>query len=155
MTILFLEDRGSVSVSITEMLEQKGYDVLSAYNINDAQSVWEARGKVPIDCLIIDLNMPADGLSVDEQKLTKGGLLTGWIWLQEHVFKEQPQMKAKTVIFSEYLNVFRTNITESEYVGVITIPKSAAYSPVEKLLKCVHAICARTKNEGLPYEEQA
>ena len=155
MRILFLEDRGSVSEPITGKLKQDGYDVISAYDINDAQSVWENRGKRPIDCLIIDLNMPADGLSDHEKEDTKGGLLTGWIWLREHVFKDDADMKAKTVIFSEYLNVFRMHVPESEYEGVVTIPKSAAYSPVEKLLKCVRSICARTKDEGLSSKEHA
>jgi CheY-like chemotaxis protein len=140
MTILFLEDRGSVSIHITEKLEQDGYDVVSAYNINDAQSAWESRKEKPIDCLIVDLNMPADGLSGREKEETKGGLLTGWIWLREHVFKEDPDTKTKTVIFSEYLDLFRMHVLESEYEGVVTIPKRAPYSPVEKLLKCVKKI---------------
>lgn len=145
MTILFLEDRGSVSVPLTEKLELDGYNVISAYDINDAQSVWENRKEMPIDCLIIDLNMPADGLSEDEQKQTNGGLQTGWIWLREYVFKDHAEMKARTVIFSDYLNPFREKVKESEYEGVITIPKSAAYSPVEKLLIEVKKIAQRSR----------
>jgi hypothetical protein len=143
MRILFLEDRGSVSVYITEKLKLDGHDVISAFDINDAQSVWERRGEEPIDCMIIDLNMRADGLKDHEMQQTMGGILTGWIWLREYVFKDQPDMRKRTLIFSDYLDLFRKGVAESEYKEVITIPKSAPYSSVEKLFKLVNDICAR------------
>lgn len=140
MRILFIEDRGSVSVPVTETLELDGYEVISAYDINDAQSAWENREVEPIDCLIIDLNMPADGLTDDQKKQTFGGLLTGWIWLRDYIFKDYPDMRKRTVILSDYLSIFREKVLENQYLGVVTIPKSAPYSPVEMLLKEVKKI---------------
>lgn len=140
MTILFLEDKGSVTEYVMEMLERDGHHrVIEAYDINDAQSAWEDRVQRPIDCLIIDLNMPADGLSKVEEAATAAGLLTGWIWLTDYVFKDAPRMKARTIIFSDYLGEFKSRVLEQEYAGITIIPKGSA-NPIDALMAAVEEV---------------
>ncbi|WP_321473453.1 hypothetical protein [uncultured Paludibaculum sp.] len=140
MNILFLEDRGSVTEYIKEILERDNkHRVIEAFDINDAQSSWEDRTKQPIHCMIIDLNMPADGLTEVEEAATAAGLLTGWIWLREYVFKVDPGMKARTIIFSDYLAEFKDRVPEEECRGISIIAKRSA-TPIESLLAAVEEI---------------
>jgi DNA-binding NarL/FixJ family response regulator len=138
MTILFLEDKGAVTEYVTEALKRLGHVVIEAYDVNDAQSAWEDRVSQPIDCLLVDLNMPADGLTDEEKGRTAAGLLTGWIWLETYVFPEVPEMRTRTIIFSDYLDDFTALVVpESRYSGVARVPKRAPYSPIERLLLAV------------------
>ena len=91
MNILILEDRGSVSSYLEDALINEGHTIFSAFNFNDAQSYWEEKQN-EIDCIIADLNMPPDGLKPEEIKNTKGGLLTGWVWLSNYVFTDNEEM---------------------------------------------------------------
>lgn len=84
MTILFLEDRGSVALPIKALLEERGHTVLHAFNCNDAETYLPE-----CDCYIVDLNLSTDGLSSEEVQQTKGGKLTGWVWLKRHYPSKQ------------------------------------------------------------------
>jgi hypothetical protein len=137
MNILVLEDRGSVSFYMEEALRNEGHIIFSAYNVNDAQSYWE---KENIDCIIVDLNMAPDGLKPEEIADTKDGLLTGWIWLSNYVFKDKPEMKRQTVIYTEYMGDLRENVSSQALEGIRLIPKRGFTSTAEQVFNHVKAI---------------
>lgn len=141
MNILILEDRGSVSYYMVETLKQE-HIVFDAYNVNDANSYL---GKEQIDCLIVDLNMSPDGLTQEEVVKTQGGILTGWIWLSNYVYKDRSDMKQKTIIYTEYMYALREAINkgvinEDELKGIYLVSKKGSASPAEKLLECLREI---------------
>jgi CheY-like chemotaxis protein len=145
MNILLLEDRGSVSFYLKEALTKEGHVVLDAMGINDAQSYW---GAEKIDCLIVDLNMSPDGLKPDETQQTKDGLLTGWFWLRNYVYKPSPAMKQRTIILSEYINALCECVPAEELKGIRLVPKKGSTSPAEQLLdhvKCIARVVERGK----------
>jgi len=125
MRILFLEDVGRVSYYIKQQLEKAGHEVDMAFNISRANGYLDekAQEKVQYDCLIVDLNMPTNGLKEEEIKNTHNGLFTGWIWLHDVVFKSNPDYHERTIIFSAYLNEFRERMPSEEIKGIIMIPK--------------------------------
>ena len=138
MKILVLDDRGSVNVHVAGMLEDEGHIVIRAFNCNDAESYWKK-----CDCLIVDLNLPTDGLSEDQIVHTRGGLLTGWVWLKTHVLSHKPEIAERTIIFSEYIANLREVVSTTEIGDVILISKRSPGSSVEKLLRSVKSICAK------------
>lgn len=139
MKILIVEDRGSVAIQMKHVLEQRGHEVLKAVSINDAQSFWEAGS---IDCLIVDLNMSPVGLEPAEIKETKSGLLTGWVWLKQRVYSDNPAMKQCTIIYTEYLDSLEEHVPESEWAVIERIRKKGSTSPGELVLNAVARIAA-------------
>ncbi len=139
MRVLFLEDRGDVAKHLKETLEERGHEVLRALEVSDAQSYWE--DKQPIECLIVDLNMDPAGLPEGMEKETKGGLLTGWIWLRESVFKERPKMKPRTIIYTDYLGQLRELVTPEELEGIYLVQKRDLFgSSADKVLEYLEQI---------------
>ncbi len=137
MTILLLEDRGSVSFGLQRLLEEDSHIIFNAFNINDAISYWE---DAAIECLIVDLNISPDGLKLGEIEETLGGLLTGWIWLREYVYTKKEEFKSRTIIYSNYLSDLEGNVHEDELKGLHLIPKSGIGSNVSDLLQKVKII---------------
>ena len=131
MKILILEDRGSVSFYMQEMLESEGHTTIPAFSIPDARTILKNDG---IDCIITDLNMDPWGLSPSQIRETRDGLLTGWIWLRDEVIKEKPHMKNRTIIYSEYGEALRKHIPEEELIGFRLISKSGPTSSAEQVL---------------------
>ena len=128
MNILLLEDRGSTAHFLLRWLKENGHLVLGkmnqgAYNINDANSIWSQRKEVPVHCMIVDLDVPPDGLSDDQIKDAGGGCLSGWIWLRNEVLQNEPEMRSRTIIYSDYVDVLREHIPEEEYYGVTLVEK--------------------------------
>lgn len=101
MNVLILDDRYMVNTAIADVFNKNGYTTLQCSNVYEAD---EQLAQYHIDYFIVDLSMPTAGLSEDERIQTKGGMLTGWVWLISHVYdnKEDERIRA-TVIFSEYL----------------------------------------------------
>lgn len=132
MNILVIEDRGSVSSYLEEALRSEGYKVFSAFNILDAQSFWENER---IDCIIADTNMSPEGLGLEEIQESKSGLLSGWIWLKNHVFRECPQMRGRTIVYSDYLEQLARNVPPDGLQGVYLLSKRGSTSPAAELLK--------------------
>lgn len=137
MNVLVFEDRGSVSHYLEEALRSQGHQVFSAFSVPDAQTYWEDE---EIDCIVADLNMSPEGLKDDGQERTARGLLTGWVWLVEHVFKEKEQMKPRTIIYSDYLNVLKDNVQADALKGVHLVPKKGTTSPAKEMLSFVERI---------------
>jgi CheY-like chemotaxis protein len=129
MNILFLEDRGSVSFYLKQNLENFGYSVFEASSIPEANSIWE---EVKIDCLIVDLNLTPDGLTEEEIDMTHNGILTGWVWLKQYIFPEQPSIRKKTIILSEYLSEL-DKLGDPDASLVTRIKKRAYPSPIDEI----------------------
>lgn len=131
MNILHLEDRGSVAYFFSRNLETRGHNILRAFNINDAQSYWNDRQSVPIDCIIIDLQVPMDGLTNEQIDNTEGGILAGWIWLHDEVLSTCPQMKRKSIIYSDFLSVLNNKIPSKQLKGIKLVFKDQRNSSDE------------------------
>jgi CheY-like chemotaxis protein len=145
MNILLLEDRGSVTYYLSEALEKKGHTVHEAYNINDAKSLWEDN-KESINCIIADLNMETDGLLPGKKEKTMGGVISGWIWLEDFL-EENSQMKSRVIVYSAYLKYLYLYFNENkikkevDYKGIIFIDKhDDVLDSVSELLKNVEKI---------------
>ncbi len=123
MKILLVEDLGSVSEYLVEALREQGHEVLEAGDIDDARSFWEDEGET-IDCLIVDLNMDPAGLDDTEIEATRGGLLTGWVWLTRHVFADDPDMRRRTIIYTDYLGKLEEHVKEADLAKVFRVAKS-------------------------------
>ena len=145
MNILILEDRGSVSFFMVEALKQRGHNVFSANTTNEATEFWNEQ---EIDCLIVDLNMSPEGLSKEQAEKTRGGLLTGWVWLQETVFNTRPEMRPHTIIYSEYTKELKSGVKDVDLEGISIIPKKAPTSTAEQVLEALNKISQKIKEGG-------
>lgn len=137
MNILVFENRGSVVKYLREALGKLGHDVFHAFSVYDAQSFWKDER---IDCLLVDLNIDPEGLEDDEIKETLGGLLTGWIWLREHVYKKDDAMKRRTIIYTEYSESLTENVSSEELDGIYLVPKRGSASSAQQVIKHVETI---------------
>lgn len=106
-----------------------------AFNINDANAIWNRRDEVPIHCMIIDLDVPKDGLS-DEQKTNldqmhdgAGSRLAGWIWLRDTVLRDAPEMRDRIIIYSDYIDLMHQYVPEKDNYAITVMPKNARSSP--------------------------
>jgi len=138
--ILVLEDRGTVAEYLEETLREAGHIVHSCFNVLDARSALSDS----IDCLIIDLNMPAEGLTKEQIAQTNAGMFTGWIWLRDEVYSNKPALREATIIYSDYLTQFRKEeqMKEEDVTGVTMIGKRDG-NGAKKLLAAVATIEAK------------
>ena len=137
MNILILEDRGSVSFYMAKYLEDEGYTVFQAHSIADAQSYYDSR---KIDCIIADLNMIPDGLTPEEKSKTKNGLLAGWVWLNNYVFRHDNNMRDRTIIYTEYLAQLKRYVPRESYETIKIIPKRGSSSSADEIIKHIDMI---------------
>ena len=141
MNVLVLEDRGSVSYYLEEALRSEGHTVFSATGIPDADSYWQSEC---IDCIVVDSNMSPDGLDAQEIQATKAGLLTGWVWLQNHVFAEHPEMRGQTIVYTDYLERLEQNSSDAvREGGPYLLSKKGSTSPAERFLKLIAEIARK------------
>jgi CheY-like chemotaxis protein len=140
VNILVLEDRGRVSYYMEEALRSRGHTVLSAGNIWEAQYHWDQRSETVVNCIIADLNMSSDGLTPDETERTQEGILTGWVWLTERVYRDDPEMMPRTVIYSEYLDYLKDRLSNDERRLVRQVSKRGSRSTTTEVLTCVQEI---------------
>jgi CheY-like chemotaxis protein len=126
-------------------LTELGHKVFSAYSVSDANSYLDEE---KIDCIIVDLNMPTNGLSQGEVELTNDGLLTGWIWLHEYVLKEKPNMKERTIIYTEYMSELRAKISNNELEGILIISKKGPSSPALQIIDHLNDIEQKMNKRG-------
>lgn len=143
MNILLLENRGSTAHYFLRWLEENGHNVLGktrkgAFNINDARSIWEQRIEVPVHCMIIDLNVPPDGLSDEQIREAQGGCLAGWIWLRDEVLVSEPGIRSRIIIYSAYTELLNQNYKEECY-GIMVVPKRKRNSS-QIIKEHIHAI---------------
>lgn len=137
MNILVLEDRPRVSYDLREVLQDYGHNLLVAYTVGEAQEHWET-GKV--DIILADLNMASVGLSDSEMLETRGGVLTGWIWLSHYVFAERPEMRCRTVIYSAYPEDLRRHVPPYERQGVRIVEKLSGVNTLQAVVDAIEAI---------------
>jgi hypothetical protein len=142
MNILLLEDRGDVSYYLKQALEDSGHTVFDAFSPRDATPFWENRDTVPIHCIILDLNLPPDGLSDEEKRSSRGGLISGWLWLKNYVLNESPEIISRTIVYSDYLNEVEAVVPAAEYKAIVRIPKKGRSSPAEEVMRHVRRIAA-------------
>ena len=146
MNILLVEDRGESFQYLKELLEAEGHVVLDAFHPNDAQDHWSKRDDgddCRVDCIILDLNMPTDGLTDDEKAKSCGGLLSGWFWFAGHVLNEAPEMRDRVIIFSDYIKDLKDSVGEAEYAGIFMMPRRGRTSATEDVLDRVKDIAAK------------
>ncbi len=144
MNVLVLEDRGSVAHYMRDALEENGHVVLDAVGINDAKSHFRNE---TVDCIIADLNMSPSGLNPQEIEETGDGLLTGWIWLRDYVYKEDPSMKRRTIILSEYTYALEI-VPAEDLSGIRQVDKKGSVSPADKVLRYVQDIARGLEGEN-------
>ena len=136
MNILVVEDRGAVSCYLSEALQAEGHVVLEAYNINNAQAHWDHKETTPIDCMVVDLHIPPDGLTEMEKEESCGGVLTGWLWLRGYVLPNVPaDYRGRVIICSDYLRDFRDLVPADQYRGVRLVPKRAPSGSAAEVLE--------------------
>ena len=58
--------------------------------------------------------MPPDSLTIQQRKETKGGLLSGWVWLKHCVFEDKPSMRKQTIIVTAYLDELKDKVSKEE-----------------------------------------
>ena len=136
MKILWLEDRGNALFYPMEVVRSAGHTVLHAFNIYDANGI--LRGDV--DALIVDLNIDTAGLK-DSQKLeVENGLFAGWIWLRDTVFPRRPDLKPRTILFTEYFGALREKVTEEGLSGLAVVTKGSGVGRSEELLQRLNSL---------------
>lgn len=145
MNILLVEDRGAAAFYIVESLKKEGHVVLDAFNPGDAQSIWDNREIVPIHCIILDLHMTTDGLSEEQKAKSVDGFLSGWVWLCDSVLSEVPEMRERTIIYSDYLPTLKENVLEEEYRGIRLIPKRRRNSSAREVAARIQEIARMTR----------
>lgn len=145
MNVLLVEDRGAAAYYVVEWLKKEGHLVLDACNPNDAQSHWNKRKDVPIHCILLDLNLPTDGLTEEQRERSVGGLLSGWVWFRDVVFAEAPEMRPLTIIYSDYIPTLKDNVPATEYDGITLIPKRRRSSSAREVSARIQEITRVTR----------
>ena len=151
MKILLLEDRGSAAYPMKDMLEElrsEPHEVFLSWSVREARAQFQG-GKAGFDCIIADLNVPADGLSPSEFEESQGGQIAGWIWLEsEKIVRKKndaepniPKNNPAVIVCSGYLNVWRQCRREGDYPDVAFIAKAAGGAA--RVMERVNAIAAR------------
>jgi len=140
MNVLFLEDRGATAYHVTRWMTENGHTVFDAYNPADAQSYWEKRAEVPVHCVILDLQTPMDGLTDDQKMEAEGGTLAGWIWYRDNVLSEVPEMRQRTIIYSDFVPVLVAKRPEEEFRGIKVISKRQRTSAADEVVAALKGI---------------
>jgi CheY-like chemotaxis protein len=116
--VLFVEDRAEMKYTTADQLSvllsgrpEEKYAVKSCGRVDQAIEFFKAN-KEDIVCVITDLNMSDEWLDDEHKKKTEGGTITGWVWLQEYVFTEKPDMP--TVIYSGYIPFLRKKLCDDK-----------------------------------------
>jgi CheY-like chemotaxis protein len=120
MKILIIEDHGIIATNLSEYLIQLGHDVTIAYSIIEASIQIET---IKYDLFIIDLNLPAEGLTKSEIEESLHGVLTGWIWIKNYLLKRNISLKERVIILSEYVNVLKKHFLAQDLNGICMISK--------------------------------
>jgi len=154
MNVLMLEDRGATAYGLRTWLEATGDTVLDAFNINDANTFWNERGKVPVHCIIADLDLPLDGLTDEQKEEVRKGALPGWLWLRDTVLKDEPGMRGRIIIYSGYIPKLRKYLQkqslspERELNGIFLLPKSSRSSSADAAAEKIKAIRRIAEKKG-------
>jgi len=111
--ILLFDDRPQVRISLEEKFMSAGMIVYSCRNVYEAKDKWNLYHS-ELNAIVIDMMMPSLGLDRKLRPQTKGGLLTGWVWLWSELNPNNETMhpaKDKCiVVYSAYLKDFEAYI---------------------------------------------
>ena len=123
MQVLWLEDRGSSVEEIKKYLEKRGFYIIKALSVSTAIGLWFEKGS-DYNFIIVDLNVSSEGLTIDQYKETKDGVLSGFIFLKYYVFpKINPEFKSNIIIYSNYIDEFLSYTRTREREGLKIIGK--------------------------------
>lgn len=84
-------------------------EVIAATDIYEANSIVENASSEELKCIITDLNMSPRGLSDEEKQKTQGAVLTGWVWVNKYVLKEDKFKKTHIIFYSAFIKELRRN----------------------------------------------
>lgn len=147
--ILLFDDRPQVRISLEEGFKSRGMEVFACKSIYEANDAWDDN-KDELDAIVFDMMMPSSGLNEPLRQKTKGGLLSGWVWLWHTLNpnNEHPHPAANKciVIYSAYLKDFDIYINskqsseeEKKFVAhVKLIPKDNSYKENEVVKVLIH-----------------
>jgi hypothetical protein len=126
MDILIVEDYGIVYNALYDNFKEIGTvdKVMSAFQVSEAMDKFNLR---KINFLIVDLYLPPSGLTKTETDKTEGGTLSGWFWLQNYVFKNNPKSvwRKRVIIYSDYIKILKEKIPNGEWSGIKLLSKSS------------------------------
>jgi len=115
--ILLFDDRPQVRIPLEDSFKSNGMEVFSCKSIYEANDVWEEH-KDELDAIVFDMMIPSSGIDEPLRPKTKGGLLSGWIWLWDILNpkneKPHPASDKCIIIFSAYLKDFEAYINSSQ-----------------------------------------
>jgi plasmid replication initiation protein len=149
--ILYLEDdageRHFTSEHISDRLQkivgEQKYIVKDFSRIDQAKEFFRENMN-NIICVITDLNMSDEWLEGYENK-TEGGMLSGWVWLNEFVYAEKPDMP--TIIYSGFISFLEESLKKNKELHLLhkkrnikCVDKNGDY---EILLKVLHELGVR------------
>lgn len=122
MYIIFLENDPYMRKAKTERLA-----VLSSYiadlhiedcsSIDEANSILDKVGIENIGLVITDLHLEPDGLTFEESRDTRNGILSGWVWLKTYIWDKISKTQnnnIKFIIYSQYTDELRERIDTSD-----------------------------------------
>ena len=119
MNILWLEDRGSSVDALKKTISQRGFTIYKALDVLNAIAYW-TQDRENINVIIIDLNVNSEGLKSEEIDLTRGGVLSGWIWLTKHVINDIDNNNIPTIIiYSNYIDELERYIPREEINALV------------------------------------
>jgi hypothetical protein len=108
--VLFLEDGNALREATALRLNIFGYDVRDFDRIDLATEFFEENAD-DIICVVTDLNMKNEWLGEHKDK-SHGAALSGWVWLQEFVYRRKPKMP--TVIYSKFIYCLEKTLREKK-----------------------------------------
>lgn len=120
MNILYLEDRASISEPLNYKLVQEGHTVYRAHQIEDAMEYFKEE---KIDFLIIDLRVIPTCFNAEQLNRSKMGQIAGWVFLEDFVFPKKPELKNRTIIYSEHIGALSSNVIKT-YRDISFLSKS-------------------------------
>lgn len=136
--VLIFEDKGSISYNIKDYIEElgKGFEVYIAFTVNDATSYFEEfiENKNDICGIVIDLNINPFGFTEEQLLSSKNGAITGWIWLKDIVLSQNQDLRKKTIIYSDYLNILSEYVNSEEIKDIEKVSKRNLDGSVQQLI---------------------
>ena len=149
MNVLLLEDRGAITITLKPLIERIGHIVHKAYNPADADALIIGEEYGIIDAIILDLNLPTDGLDQEtEIPETNKGVFSGWVWFTKHCLPARSSMLQRTVIYSAYVEDLRQHLERKQNQEELQLlnqmhvvrKREGSESPAEELLNSLEVI---------------
>lgn len=133
MNILLLEDDYAIRERVKTMLEEYEY-IVEAFGRIDLAKEYINENINKIDCVVLDLNMDDEWLE-EFQTESKGGAISGWIFMERYILPIKPNMP--TVIFSGIEGM----IDISTYEKIEFLSKANSYgNKTNNLIKAIEKV---------------